>query len=281
MPKKNKKTINLKTKTKTKNKNIVNVKINIDNSRKTTARRTTALKSSNMQPFVNFPSHQPARIQLLEPKQQFSSPDLSKTMDEYQKQFRTYLETTDKSVKDMIEKYDDTLKKNIAPQKKEEESKPGASNVYADTQGETVFEKPISKKESVPVSQTPSGFETWGKSNQMPGNNLTVVQAQPLASNKLGESKKSIFFDPFEDENEKTRKSYNKYREAYAELYGEGDKNFIDINSSAGRFKGFKSWDELAETLKKQKKTESKPTHQLYMWKGLELIIFLNHLQKH
>ena len=71
-----------------------------------------------MQPFVNFPSHQPARIQLLEPKQQFSSPDLSKTMDEYQKQFRTYLETTNKSVKDMIEKYDDTLKKNIAPQKK-------------------------------------------------------------------------------------------------------------------------------------------------------------------
>jgi hypothetical protein len=253
MPKKIKKPITRKTKTK--NKNVVNVKINIDNSRKTTARRTTASKPSNMQPFVNFPSHQPARIQLLEPKQQFSSPDLSKTMDEYQKQFRTYLETTDKSVKDMIEKYDDTLKKNIAPQKKEEESKPGASNVYADTQGETVFEEPISKKESVPVSQTPSGFETWGKSNQMQGNNLTVVQAQPLASNKLGESIKSNFFDKFEDDNEKTRKSYNKYREAYAELYGEGDKNFIDINSSVGRFKGYKSWDDLAETLKKQKKS--------------------------
>ena len=38
-------------------------------------------------------------------------------MDEYQKQFKTYLETTDKNVKDMIEKYDDTLKKNKAPQK--------------------------------------------------------------------------------------------------------------------------------------------------------------------
>jgi hypothetical protein len=93
----------------------------------------------------------------------------------------------------------------------------------------------------------------------MQGNNLTVVQAQPLASNKLGESIKSNFFDKFEDDNEKTRKSYNKYREAYAELYGEGDKNFIDINSSVGRFKGYKSWDELAETLKKQKKEESKP----------------------
>ena len=42
----------------------------------------------------------------------------------------------------MIEKYDYTLKKNTAPQKKEE-SKPGASNVYADTEGTTVFTEPI------------------------------------------------------------------------------------------------------------------------------------------
>ena len=63
MPKKIKKPITRKTKTK--NINIVNVKINIDNSRKTSARRTTASKPSYMQPFVNFPSHQPARIQLL------------------------------------------------------------------------------------------------------------------------------------------------------------------------------------------------------------------------
>ena len=90
MSKKTKKTINNKTinnktinrKTKLKNKNVVSVKINIDNSRKTTARRTP-LKPSNMQPFTNFPSFQPARIQQLEPKQQFNNADLSKTMDEY------------------------------------------------------------------------------------------------------------------------------------------------------------------------------------------------------
>ena len=126
---------------KTKNKNVVNVKINIDNSKKTTARRA-AVKPSNMQPFVNFPSFQPARIKYLEPKSKYESPDFTKTMDEYQKQFKTYLETTDKNVKDMIEKYDDTLKKNTAPQKKEE-SKPGASNVYADTEGKTVLEESI------------------------------------------------------------------------------------------------------------------------------------------
>jgi hypothetical protein len=211
MSKKTKKTINNKTinnktinrKTKLKNKNVVSVKINIDNSRKTTARRTTASKPSNMQPFVNFPSHQPTRIQLLEPKQQFSSPDLSKTMDEYQKQFKTYLETTDKSVKDMIEKYDDTLKKNIAPQKKEEESKPMASNVYADTQGENVFEEPIVarktqmnkrepfefKPQNISYAKDDSnlniGFAGWGKNNQFQGNNLTSTKAKPSQLNNL------------------------------------------------------------------------------------------------
>ena len=59
-------------------------------------------------------------------------------MDEYQKQFKTYLETKDKDVKEMIEKYDNTLKKNVAPPKKDE-SKPGASNVYADNEGDVIF----------------------------------------------------------------------------------------------------------------------------------------------
>ena len=115
MPKKSKKTISRKPKTK--NKNVVNVKINIDNSKKTTARRTP-VKPLNMHPFVNFPSFQPARIKYLEPKSNFQSPDFTKTMDEYQKQFKTYLETTDKSVKDLIGKYDDTLKKPLHRKKK-------------------------------------------------------------------------------------------------------------------------------------------------------------------
>jgi len=115
MPKKQKKILTRKSKTK--NKNTVNVKINIDNSRKTAARRTP-LKPSNMQPFVNFPTFQPARIQQLEPLKKYNNGDLTKTDDMYQKQFKTYLETTDKTVKDLIEKFDDDLKKNTAPQKK-------------------------------------------------------------------------------------------------------------------------------------------------------------------
>ena len=53
MPKKIKKSISRKPKPK--KNDVVNVKINIDNSKKSTARRT-ALKPLNMQPFVNFPS---------------------------------------------------------------------------------------------------------------------------------------------------------------------------------------------------------------------------------
>jgi hypothetical protein len=150
----------------------VNVQVNIDNSRKPIARRTPS-KATNIQPMVNFPSYQPARIQQLEPKQQFNNADLSKTMDEYQKQFKTYLETKDKDVKEMIEKFDDTLKKNIAPQKKEE-SKPGASNVLADNEGTVVMEQPIVK-----------GHTSWDKPNELKENNMMKVTAEPFYTNPL------------------------------------------------------------------------------------------------
>ena len=160
MPKKQKKILTRKSKTK--NKNTVNVKINIDNSRKTTARRTP-IKPSNMQPFVNFPTFQPARIQQLEPLKKYNNGDLTKVDDLYQQQFKTYFETSDKNIKDLIAKFDDTLKKNIAPQKTEE-SKPGASKVYADTEGKSVFEEPSSK--------TSIGLGSQSKSNGFNNNNI-------------------------------------------------------------------------------------------------------------
>ena len=90
----------------------------------------------------------------------------------YQKQFKTYLETTDKTVKDLIEKFDDTLKKNIAPQKKVE-SKPGASNVYATDEGETILEERISKV----------GHNNWSKPNEFKRN--TIAEAETLGINAL------------------------------------------------------------------------------------------------
>ena len=183
MPKKLKKTLNKKTKL----KNTVNVKINIDNSKKSSTRRAST-KAPAQQPFVNFPSFQPTRIQQLEPKQQFNNADLTKTMDEYQKQFKTYLETKDKDVKKMIEEFDDTLKKNIAPSKKDE-SKPGASNVYADNEGEVIFEQPI-KKESPKSFTNPYDLNpntmTQRETPKMPANQL-IQEARPVTDEELYE----------------------------------------------------------------------------------------------
>ena len=252
MPKKQKKILTRKSKTK--NKNTVNVKINIDNSRKTTARRTP-LKPSNMQPFVNFPTFQPARIQQLEPLKKYNNGDLTKVDDLYQQQFKTYFETSNKNIKDMIAKFDDTLKKNIAPQKTEE-SKPGASKVYADTEGETVLEEPIKiKKTQITVSEPTKedsnlkgGFGNWNKSNEIKQNNMSITTATKLPENQLN---KSGFVD-FSDGFDKQRESYQKYRKAYAELYGVDDNKFIDINSDKGRFKGVKGWELMTQQLKEK-----------------------------
>lgn len=173
MPKKQKKPLNKKPLKKPKLKNVVNVKINIDKSKKPTVRRAST-KAPPQQPFVNFPSYQPTRIQQLEPKQQFNNADLTKTMDEYQKQFKTYLETKDKDVKALIEKFDDTLKKNIAPPKNER-SQPGAYDAYADDEGQTVFESDKPKK------------DTWANRNELKRNTMVETDAEPLSANQLFE----------------------------------------------------------------------------------------------
>lgn len=170
MPKKQKKPLNKKPLKKPKLKNVVNVKINIDKSKKPAVRRAST-KALPQQPFVNFPSYQPTRIQQLEPKQQFNNADLTKTMDEYQKQFKTYLETKDKDVKALIEKFDDTLKKNIAPPQNERRT-PGAFNVYADSEGETVLKEPVQR-------------ETWNNRNEFKRNTMLETDVEPLSANQL------------------------------------------------------------------------------------------------
>ena len=219
MPKKEKKIRHKKLKIK--NKNLINVKINIDNSKKSTTRRTQQPKQQNIntQPFVNFPSHQPARIQILENKSNsFSSPDLSKTMDEYQKQFRTYLETSDQNIKNMIEKYDDTLKKNIAPQQKQEpESKPGASNVYADTEGNEVYQERI-KKKTYEVDKN--------RINQDPFDNDNFSYVNPLYQSSIKNplsTKSTLSNNNFNvsDKNDKTYNRWNKPNELKANQMAE------------------------------------------------------------
>lgn len=180
MPKKQKKPLNKKPLKKPKLKNVVNVKINIDKSKKPAVRRAST-KAPPQQPFVNFPSYQPTRIQQLEPKQQFNNADLTKTMDEYQKQFKTYLETKDKDVKALIEKFDDTLKKNIAPPKSERRT-PGAFNVYADSEGETVLEEPVQR-------------ETWNNRNEFKRNPMLETDVERLTANQVIEEAEAKAFN--------------------------------------------------------------------------------------
>jgi len=259
MPKKIKKPISRKPKTK--NKNVVNVKINIDNSKKSTARRNP-MKPSNMQPFVNFPSYQPTRIQQLEPLKKYNNGDLTKTDDMYQKQFKNYLETTDKTVKEMIEKFDDTLKKNTAPQKTEV-SKPGALNAYATDEGETILEEPISKV----------GHNNWSKPNELKQNVITETEAEAMLPHKLvGEAEaidENIIIDNAIQNasllqlNQKEGKikekkkelsldsQYLRYVEAYNKLDDENIE-FIDIESKEGKKLNSTNWGRKAQALEKK-----------------------------
>ena len=174
MPKKQKKPLNKKPLKKSKLKNVVNVKINIDNSKKTTGRRVAATnKAPTQQSFANFPSYQPTRIQQLEPKQQFNNADLTKTIDEiYQKQFKIYMDAQDKELKKWIDENDDSLKKDLAPSQKD--SAPGAFNVYADNKGKVVSEGPVPKN-------------TWINPNEFKQNTMLETDAEPFGINRLFE----------------------------------------------------------------------------------------------
>ena len=238
MPKKQKKTVNKKTKL----KNTVNVKINIDNSKKTTARRAPT-KNQTPPPFVNFPSYQPARVQQLEPIKKYNSPDLSKTDDMYQKQIKTYLETTDKAVKDIIEKFDDTLKKNTAPPKPPEESNPGASIVYADYENKPILEVPIPK---INIKQPSKKTVSWSKPNELKQNKMLETEVESFGINQLFEEAKPLNIKEVVrglDEQELIEgikeaknmtleqnifKKYDDYVKAYKKFYD--DDNYLKMN---------------------------------------------------
>jgi hypothetical protein len=244
MPKKQKKTLNKKTKL----KNTVNVKINIDNSKKTSARRTP-LKVAPMQPFANFPSYQPTRIQQLEPKQQFSSPDLSKTMDEYQKQFKTYLETKDKDVKEMIEKFDDTLKKNIAP-KNNPVSQPGASTVYANQEGETIFEQPI--KNEIKKNKMTEAVVNPIQSNQLFAEASPATVEALLEGSSTTDIEKAMKIAGSVKKGKKIIENYEKYVTAYKNNYDDNNYDPIDKPNKNKEPMDAAAWGKKATELNKK-----------------------------
>ena len=73
----------------------------------------------------------------------------------------------------MIEEFDDTLKKSIAPLTKEI-SMPGAFDVYADDEGEVVYEQPVKRG-------------TWTNRNEFKQNTMLETDVEPLNANQLFE----------------------------------------------------------------------------------------------
>ena len=264
--KKQKKTLTKKTKL----KNSINVKINIDNSKKTTARRTP-LKVANMQPFANFPSYQPTRIQQLEPKYEFSKADLTKYVDEmYQKQSQTQNEFE----RNLIAKFDDSKKKNTAPPKPPEESKPGASTEYTDYEGETVYSEPVIKtnKFTKDDSNLKVGFSSISKTpkfqinkineinaNQFEANNLIaqVIDEEKLIDERIQNATSEELTQTQgvikEKQKElKTDETYQSYVNLYKIFYGDNNyKNFDDKNKENKPITSAQ-WASMVSIIKKQ-----------------------------
>ena len=276
MPKKQKKPLNKKplkkstlkksTLKKPKLKDGVNIKISIDNSKndskndnikkpdniKIPTMKTVSTKQIPQQPFVNFPSYQPTRIQQLEPKQQFNNADLTKKIDEmYQKQSQTLNEFERK----LIDKFDDSTKKNTAPQNTAPSNQPGAFDTYADNEGNVVFEEKVKKDK-----------DTWTNRNELKGNKILETNAESLGINQLiGEAMPLNIQDvvrglPNDDRKEvesqlKTinleeniLRNYERYKDAYIEYNGNDDyvRNMFD---DKGKVIPANAWSKRAGTL--------------------------------
>ena len=124
-----------------------NIKITIDNSRKTQARKSSENKPKGHVniPINYFPQFTPARpvITDISPNQGFNTVNLEKINNEYQTQFKNYFEgKLSEFEKKMLE---ESEKKNTAPPRPEM-AKPGASHQYTDYDGETVYQEPIQKQ---------------------------------------------------------------------------------------------------------------------------------------
>ncbi len=163
-PKKKTKKLQNKSKVKNKASNKTNIKITIDNSRKTQARKPADNKPKGHVniPVNYFPQFTPARpvITDISPNQGFNTVNFEKVNNEYQTQFKNYFDgKLDDMEKRLLEQSE---KKNTAPPRPEM-GKPGASHQYTDYDGETVYQEPIQKQTVPQPPQTPQPTNIHGK----------------------------------------------------------------------------------------------------------------------
>lgn len=244
-------------KLKTKNKKVsngVNIKINIDQSKRSN-RKAAGSKSTAYQQPIYYPQQQ-ARLVEIKPSN-YSSPDFTKTIEEYQKQQREYFDNKLSNYeKEIIEKYDDSLKKKstMVPQ---QNISPGASHQYTDYEGNEIYNETIVNKKAVH-----NQINNLNEKKPINFQNNNMLDAEPLTVNNYVTS-----LDEKEDEeleeaqkgkkhNTKLKNKYNEYVNLFNSLYpsGKDDKGDIihpiDLYDNKATNKQLSAWNNTIKPLK-------------------------------
>lgn len=262
-PKKKTKKLQNKSRVKNKASNKTNIKITIDNSRKTQARKTADNKPKGHLniPINYFPQFTPARqvITDMPPNQGFNTVNLEKLNNEYQTQFKNYFDgRLSEFEKKLLE---ESEKKNTAPPRPE---MTGAFHNYTDYNGETFYEEPIGKAQSTNITEQKPP-------SQSQSTNITGLDILPLAEVEEFDEDKVIKYGK-EAQQIKDAEQMEKLRTQAIELqkyirennpyYKGSDKTFE--NFSIGQLEGYikKNTRPLDYYLKKQKEFYEKQNKQ-------------------
>ena len=161
--------------------NGINIKINIDHSKRSNNKRATSSKQPTQQQPFYFPQSQ-ARIVEIKPSN-YSSPDFTKTIEEYQKQQREYFDNKLSNYeKEIVEKFDDSLKKKSSMVPPQNINPHGASHQLTDYEGNEILNEPIVNKKATHnqmnniVEKEPTIFQSNNMVDAEPLNIKSVVK---------------------------------------------------------------------------------------------------------
>jgi hypothetical protein len=253
----------LKIKNKKKASNSgVNIKINIDQSKRSNNKRATSSKTPIQQP-IYYPQQQQARLIEIKPNN-YNSPDFTKTIEDYQKQQRQYFDDKLSNYeKEIIEKFDDSLKKKSSMVPPQNIIPHGASHQHTDYEGNEIYNETIINKKAVH-----NQINNLNEKKPMNFHNNNMVEAEPLNIKSLA---KSLNKDERNDAKEGLKEGdnienlqtlYNNYVNLFLKLYKNGkDENNNSIRSiDYFNDKGIHENSSWSNTIRSLRKKISKQT---------------------
>ena len=249
----------LKIKNKKKASNSgVNIKINIDQSKRSNNKRATSSKTPIQQP-IYYPQQQQARLIEIKPNN-YNSPDFTKTIEDYQKQQREYFDNKLSNYeKEIIEKFDDSLKKKssmVPPQ----HISPGASHQHTDYEGNEIYNETIINKKAVH-----NQINNLNEKKSMNFHNNNMVDAEALNINNIVNSLNEEEDNKLEEatkgkkHNIKLQNKYDEYVYHFNRLYKSGKDNKGDVIIPISFYKNMaektqlKNLDNTIKPLRKKK----------------------------